>query len=88
MIYKWKYEAPSPEQVAAAQALAAKLGIHPALGKLLVDRGLDDEAAAQFMKLHLQWHIDKLTVPENELPEVGDQLLIEIPSSAIWMVEK
>lgn len=47
MIYKWKYEAPSPEQVAAAQALAAKLGIHPALGKLLVDRGLDDEAAAR-----------------------------------------
>ena len=44
MIYKWNYEEPAPGLAATAARLAAKSGIHPSLGKLLVDRGITDEA--------------------------------------------
>ena len=44
MIYKWNYEEPAPENAAPASRLAAKSGIHPSLGKLLLDRGITDEA--------------------------------------------
>ena len=40
MNYKWNYEAPSPAEAAAAQELAKEVGIHPALGKLLLDRDI------------------------------------------------
>ncbi len=43
MNYKWIYETPSPESAALASRLAAKAGIHPALGKLLIDRGITEE---------------------------------------------
>ena len=43
MNYEWTYEAPQPDQAALATALAARAGIHPALGKLLLDRGITDE---------------------------------------------
>ena len=42
MNYKWIYEEPAPEIAAAATRLAVKAGIHPALGKLLLDRGMTD----------------------------------------------
>ncbi len=38
MNYKWIYEPPTPEREEAAKALAADVGIHPALGHLLLDR--------------------------------------------------
>ena len=44
MIYKWIYEEPAPELAATAKRLAAKAGIHPSLGKLLVDRGITEES--------------------------------------------
>ena len=40
MSYKWIYEEPGPEAAAEAKRLAKAAGIHPALGKLLVERGL------------------------------------------------
>ena len=40
MNYKWNYEPPTPERQEAARELAAEVGIHPALGKLLLDRGI------------------------------------------------
>ena len=43
MNYTWNYDAPSPEQTALATALAARAGIHPALGKLLLDRCITTE---------------------------------------------
>ena len=43
MNYEWNYEAPTPDQSALATALAARAGIHPALGKLLLDRGITEE---------------------------------------------
>lgn len=39
MSYKWIYEEPGPEAAAEAKRLAKAAGIHPALGKLLVERG-------------------------------------------------
>lgn len=39
MSYKWIYEEPGPEAAAEATRLAKAAGIHPALGKLLVERG-------------------------------------------------
>ena len=43
MNYTWNYDAPSPDQAALATALAARAGIHPALGKLLLDRCITTE---------------------------------------------
>ena len=40
MNYKWNYEPPTPGRQEAARELAAEVGIHPALGKLLLDRGI------------------------------------------------
>lgn len=40
MNYKWNYEAPTSEVAAAQAELAREVGIHPALGKLLFDRGI------------------------------------------------
>ena len=40
MNYKWNYEPPTPERQESARELAAEVGIHPALGKLLLDRGI------------------------------------------------
>ncbi len=47
MNYKWNYEPPTPEREEAAKVLAADVGIHPALGKLLLDRGIATAAEAK-----------------------------------------
>lgn len=67
MIYKWIYDEPSPEAAAAAQKLAAATGIHPALGKLLLERGYSDAGAArrffrpQLTELHDPYLMDDMT---------------------------
>lgn len=43
MNYKWNYEAPDAATAAAEEKLAKEVGIHPALGKLLFDRGIRTE---------------------------------------------
>lgn len=47
MIFQWNYTTPEPADVGTAASLAASLGIHPVLGKLLVDRGIGDTASAR-----------------------------------------
>lgn len=47
MNYKWIYQPPTVEQKAEARNLASQLGIHPVLGKLLMDRGLNTVAEAR-----------------------------------------
>ncbi|MBQ7442825.1 MAG: single-stranded-DNA-specific exonuclease RecJ [Bacteroidaceae bacterium] len=47
MKYEWKYEPPTPERAEAAKALAREVGIHPALGRLLLDRGIFTAAEAR-----------------------------------------
>ena len=44
MNYKWIYEEPAPDLAATASKLAAKAGIHPSLGKLLLERGMTTDA--------------------------------------------
>lgn len=73
MIYKWKYEAPRPEAAGAAAQLAAKTGVHPALGKLLLDRGLTDETAVrkffrpQLTDLHDPFSMDEMQTAVDRL---------------------
>ena len=47
MNYKWNYEPPTEERWEAAKALAQEVNIHPALGKLLLDRGVTSVAEAR-----------------------------------------
>ena len=47
MIYKWNYELPAPEVATAERLLAEELGIHPALGHLLMQRGFTTPQAAK-----------------------------------------
>ena len=44
MNYKWNYEPPTQERREAAEALAHEVNIHPALGLLLLDRGISTAA--------------------------------------------
>lgn len=47
MNYKWNYEAPDVATAAAEAKLAKEVGIHPALGKLLFERGIRTEQEAR-----------------------------------------
>lgn len=47
MQYKWNYSEPSPEDNAVAARLAQEIGIHPSLGRLLLERGIRTQAEAR-----------------------------------------
>ena len=47
MNYQWNFKTASVQTAAAAAQLAADIGIHPALGSLLLERGIRDAAAAR-----------------------------------------
>ena len=47
MNYQWNFKTASVQDAAAAAQLAADIGIHPALGSLLLERGIRDAAAAR-----------------------------------------
>lgn len=47
MIYKWTYEDPTADETAAATALAREVNIHPALGRLLLKRGIKTATEAR-----------------------------------------
>ena len=74
MIYKWTYEEPTADETAAATALAREVNIHPALGRLLLKRGIKTATEArrffrpQLSDLHdpflmndMQVAVDRLT---------------------------
>ena len=48
----------------------------------------EEDESMKFLKLHLQWKVDKLAVASNELPEEGDELLIEIPTESMYLVSR
>lgn len=59
-----------------------------------LDRAEDDSATVareddemRFLHQHLFWRVDKLIVPEAELPKVGDELWIRIPESRIYLTQ-
>ena len=47
MHFKWKYDAPTPEEQSMANELGGKLNISPILGQLLIKRGITTESAAK-----------------------------------------
>ena len=47
MIYKWTYEESSPSETAAVEELAKETGVHPALAKLLMERGFTTAGAVR-----------------------------------------
>ncbi len=47
MNYKWHYEAPDAATAAAAAALATELAIHPALARMLLERGITSAQQAR-----------------------------------------
>ena len=53
MRYKWNLKETAPEQAAEAARLAKEAGVHPVLGKLLLDRGLHDpQEVKRFFRPH------------------------------------
>lgn len=73
MNYKWNYEAPTPAVAAAQAELAREVGIHPALGKLLFDRGIRTAQQArhffrpQLTELHNPFDMDDMQVAVDRL---------------------
>lgn len=73
MNYKWNYEAPTPTEAAAQAALAREVGIHPALGKLLFDRGITTaQQARHFFRPQLTELYDPFTM--NDMQVAIDRL--------------
>lgn len=73
MNYKWNYEATTPTEAAAQAALAREVGIHPALGKLLFDRGITTaQQARHFFRPQLTELHDPFTM--NDMQVAVDRL--------------
>lgn len=73
MIYKWTYEEPTAEEAAAANALAHEVNIHPALGRLLLKRGITTAAEARhFFRPQLTDLHDPFLM--NDMQEAVDRL--------------
>lgn len=73
MNYKWNYEAPTPTEAAAQAALAREVGIHPALGKLLFNRGITTaQQARHFFRPQLTELHDPFTM--NDMQVAVDRL--------------
>lgn len=60
-----------------------------------LDRSPEADAAVSqtenemaYLEQHLFWRVDKLKVPENELPVKDQELLIHIPTEKIYLVSK
>ena len=73
MIYKWNYELPSPEVRAAEEQLAQEVGVHPALGHLLPQRGFTTpQEAKRFFRPQLADLHDPFLM--NDMQEAVDRL--------------
>lgn len=76
MIYKWTYEEPTADETAAATALAREVNIHPALGRLLLKRGIKTTTEArrffrpQLSDLHDPFLMNDMQVAVDRLNQV------------------
>lgn len=48
----------------------------------------EEDVTMKFLKNHVQWRVDKLSCSVGELPEEGDELLVEIPSASVYLVSR
>ncbi len=73
MNYKWHFKCTPPEAASRAKKLAEALGIHPALGKILVERGVNTEQEArrffhpQLAELHDPYLMDDMQTAVDRL---------------------
>lgn len=73
MIYKWTYEESLPSETAAVEELAKETGVHPALAKLLMERGFTTAGAVRrFFKPQLTELHDPFLM--NDMAEAVDRL--------------
>ena len=73
IIYKWNYELPSPEVKTAEEQLANEVGVHPALGHLLFQRGFTTpQEAKRFFRPQLTDLHDPFLM--NDMQEAVDRL--------------
>ncbi len=55
-------------------------------GSRLAHDAADEDETMKFLRTHIQWRVDKLKVPKDELPWEGEELFIRIPPEAIYLV--
>lgn len=48
----------------------------------------EEDVTMKFLKNHVQWKVDKLLASCHPLPEEGDELLIEFPADAVYLVSR
>lgn len=48
----------------------------------------EQDTTMKFFKYHLQWKVNKLSTAEKDLPQEGDELFIEIPPQAMYLVTR
>lgn len=75
MNYQWTYEAPDAQAAAAGASLARQLGMHPVMGRLLLERGITTPAEArrffrpQLTQLHDPYLMDDMDIAVARLNE-------------------
>jgi single-stranded-DNA-specific exonuclease len=73
MHFKWNYESPTSDRLAAAKELAEKIGMSPILADLLIQRGIKTESAAKrFFRPMLNELIDPFLM--NDMDVAVDRL--------------
>ena len=73
MHFKWNYEPPTSERIAAAKELAEKIGMSPILADMLIQRGIKTESAAKrFFRPMLNELIDPFLM--NDMDVAVDRL--------------
>ena len=46
----------------------------------------EEDETMKFLRTHIQWRVDKLKTPKDELPQEGEELYICIPPDAVYLV--
>ncbi len=68
MNFKWNYEPPTPERKQLAEELGEKIGMHPVLAQLLIQRGIKTESAAKrFFRPMLNELIDPFLMNDMDI---------------------
>ncbi len=66
MHFKWKYEAPTPEERKNAEKLASDLKLSPVIGQIMAKRGIREEDAKKFFYPQLNELIDPFLMKDMD----------------------